>query len=99
MSKPSWDSAPEWATHLEQDIDKSWWWYEYKPTLASTGFWEVDGGITARITTWPELLAAWQRTYRDLELDVWESNDKTKKMIRHGGWEDKSHETVKKEQP
>lgn len=31
MSKPSWEDAPIWATHLTLDDDGSWVWHDQKP--------------------------------------------------------------------
>ena len=33
MSKPSWDSAPEWANWLAMDSDSEWFWYISEPHL------------------------------------------------------------------
>jgi hypothetical protein len=29
--KPSWNSAPEWASYLAQDEDGDWYWFELEP--------------------------------------------------------------------
>ncbi|XTQ92600.1 hypothetical protein ACQR5W_11815 [Xanthomonas sacchari] len=40
MSKPSWDTAPEWANWLAMDEDGEWLWYELKPFKSfENGFW------------------------------------------------------------
>ena len=36
MSKPTWDSAPEWANWLAQDSDGRWFWYELEPRERET---------------------------------------------------------------
>jgi len=44
MSKPSWDSAPKWATYLAMDSDKNWYWYEFKPWLNTVvDIWNQSG--------------------------------------------------------
>jgi len=36
--KPDWKNAPEWAEWLAQDLNGWWYWYEYKPSVANSGF-------------------------------------------------------------
>lgn len=53
--RPSWKSAPEWATHLAMDKDGSWFWFDGKPEIA--GFYWMPMGRFARI--WRE---DWQQS-------------------------------------
>lgn len=43
--RPSWSSAPEWASYLAQDFSGAWGWYEEIPVpFESGGFWQVRNG-------------------------------------------------------
>lgn len=33
MSKPSWESAPDWANWLAMDSNGVWFWYENEPHI------------------------------------------------------------------
>ena len=38
-SKPSWDSAPEWAEYLAKDDYGRWYWYEHEPNYRFKVWW------------------------------------------------------------
>lgn len=53
--KPTWETAPEWATHLAMDKDGSWCWFEEEPGMV--GFYWMPTGRFKRI--WIE---DWQKS-------------------------------------
>lgn len=55
---PSWDLAPDWASHLAMGKDGSWCWFEGKPEIV--GFYWMPKGRFQRIwiEDWQESLEA-----------------------------------------
>jgi len=47
MSKPKWETAPNWARYLCKDTDHKWHWFEFSPTLVD-GKW-ITGFKTKRL--------------------------------------------------
>lgn len=43
-SIPSWDDSPSWATHLAQDANGRWTWYEKEPAMDGECWYPVGGG-------------------------------------------------------
>lgn len=41
--KPSWDDAPEWATHLAMDRNGEWTWFEAAPVSNVAGWLPTYG--------------------------------------------------------
>ncbi len=58
MSKPSWDTAPEWANWLAMDADGTWFWYEQEPQRFGDG-WRVVSGDWDIAQPW---LYKWKET-------------------------------------
>ena len=47
--KPKWEDAPDWANWLAMDANKSWWWFESKPTYYDSELgWNVYGDFGRR---------------------------------------------------
>lgn len=44
MSKPTWNTAPQWANWLALDEDGQWYWYASKPEWIET-FWGASGAV------------------------------------------------------
>lgn len=51
MSKPSWDTAPEWANWLAMDGNGEWYWYESKPEWRFNIWRSEDASCGAGYTT------------------------------------------------
>lgn len=43
-NKPDWSEAPYWATHLAQDENGAWYWFEECPKPGRAGNWHVVTG-------------------------------------------------------
>lgn len=62
VSTPTWDEAPEWATHLAMDQDGEWWWFEREPEKKNDNFWGLGGNQGGKAQyagngiTWDETL-------------------------------------------
>ena len=48
--KPDWTKAPVWANYVAKDQDGRWFWHEFKPTAASTGWLNKGHFSLARIS-------------------------------------------------
>lgn len=58
QNKPSWETAPSWATHLVQQVNGDWLWSEGEPTASPDGWW--FGGFSRAATG--EVLGDWRDT-------------------------------------
>ena len=46
MSKPTWDTAPEWAQYRSQNKNGDWWYHQSMPSVTQ-GVWKSTGMMQA----------------------------------------------------
>lgn len=73
MTKPSWNTAPEWAKHLTFDTSKRWLWSENKPELKKFGM-AFDFDSMGRFE------------YVTKDADVWYTEEKPIGKVEVAGW-------------
>ena len=79
MSKPSWESAPDWANWLAMDEDGTWFWYETKPLVAEGSDSFSAEGKCLEVT---ETNRGWEDSVEKRPL---ESSTESSSVIREAG--------------
>lgn len=73
MTKPSWNTAPEWAKHLTFDTSMRWLWSEKKPEQKKYGLaFDFD--------------SMGQYAYAAPEPDVWYTEERPEIKLEVGSW-------------
>ena len=61
-AKPSWTTAPSWATALAMDPDGTWHWFQRTPENTVAQMWTTPGGYAVAGKTDPKGYPDWRGT-------------------------------------